>query len=240
MGTARSTTEGVACVKWSDISNEYFNDDHNYCRNNGSKSAPWCYTKTVKEGKNWDYCACKKNEGSVFEENGEATVLKNGLTGSVKIFRQFDLQLEILPKEFPAIENRENIVRFGPKNSNSDEENLSVFLSSNPQGITIMQKGDSTEVLEKTFPVTLNTWTNLRISQTMDLDGHYILRVHIDGVEKFNGKFSPSLILDGKVSLSSTIDSASRLDVKRFRYVSHDCSIGYVWEEGQCTCKYIL
>ena len=63
-GTATNTRRGVECVNWSSISNSQQSDDHNYCRNDGTESAPWCYTKSVREGDYWDYCSCV-DKGSI-------------------------------------------------------------------------------------------------------------------------------------------------------------------------------
>ena len=59
-GTVTKTIEGDECVKWSEVSNSHYEDDHNFCRSTWRlyEGKPWCYTKTVKEGNYWGHCSC--------------------------------------------------------------------------------------------------------------------------------------------------------------------------------------
>ena len=59
-GTATKTIDGDVCVKWSEVDNPHYEDDHNFCRSTWktNQGKPWCYTNTEKTGKFWGFCSC--------------------------------------------------------------------------------------------------------------------------------------------------------------------------------------
>ena len=68
-GTVNVTKRGIPCQKWSldephvsSVSN-FFDEDHNFCRNPDNEGSPWCYT--IDPLVRWDFC---DNSDVMFDE----------------------------------------------------------------------------------------------------------------------------------------------------------------------------